>query len=171
MKNSIIKFNYILDENDKNFLREGNSFNKVFIPLYDFTKIKKILAVISRLDDNEYFGYTSVKNNTTIEKLSYDIYKTPDFWDVLILINNKNPLFSMAYDFDVIYDSVEEHILKYENHVIKRKLSEKERERLGHKLMEDFSIKNEDNRIIRYVYPEKIYDFLQILRENELLWV
>ena len=169
MKNTLLKFDYIMDENDKNFLRGNNSSNKVFISLYNFTNIKKMVAIIDRLNDKEYFGYTSVKNNTTIEKLSYDIYKTTDFWDVIILVNNKNPLFSMTYDFDIIYDSVDEYLINYEKRILKRKLNEKEKERLRKTFMEKLSIENEDNRIIRYVYPEKIYDFLQILRENRLL--
>lgn len=71
----------------------------------DFSKFKEI--------QKDQFKSLDVFNNSLIEGISYNIFNNTDYWDLLLLINDKDALFDMVYDFDTIKDIVEESIQSY----------------------------------------------------------
>lgn len=166
MKNNVLSFTRYSD-NANDVLGSLKSGNMAF-PYYDFNKILKIQKVISKINAREYIGTTTVKNNTTLEKLSYDIYGTTDYWDLLLVLNDRNPLFDMPFDYDVVYNSVENYINQYELKFLGRKMTEREKERFRAEYMEKLSRENEVYREIKYIFVDKIYSFKQMLYENDL---
>lgn len=159
--NKILNFD-TKDVTDEDGKTQKDSSTKSF-KVYDFNSlnIRKIRALMSVIPDS-WIGYTKIQNNTNVEKLANDIYGNPDFWDILVILNNRNPLFEWPYDFDVIEHMTDSMITKYEKYVYKKKMSDSSKEKLRKQLYDKISEQNEQFRYIRYIFPENIYEFISL---------
>ena len=50
-----------------------------------------------------------------IENIAYKLYNDPKYYDILMLLNQRDMLFDMVYTFDTIKDIVEEETNNYFN--------------------------------------------------------
>lgn len=115
--------------------------------------------------DSNYIDYKVIQDNDLIEGISQDLYGSPDFWDILILINeNDDPLFSMPYDYDVLTDIstsvIEKYISDYSGVYKQATMDE-----LKTNYLANLEKKNETESTIKIIKPEKLYDFIKIVRE------
>ena len=166
-KNKILNFEskYVRDEQGLTQKEGKDKLLKISnYKSLDILKIKKFIKDCP----SEWFSYIKVLNNTNIEKIAFDIYGSADFWDLLSLINDRSPLFEMPYDFDVIEKMTEKMVSDYEKYVYKKPLPESSRERLRNKLASKISDNNESLRIIKYIKPVYVYEFLNELNKNGL---
>jgi len=88
MKNTILNFD------SKKVVLDGIEFE---VPDY-FSKDINIMEFIKTLNPLDFFVKYTVQNNITLEKISFDLYGTTDYWDILALINDIDPLVSTPYD-------------------------------------------------------------------------
>lgn len=160
LENTILtNFDTIQIDDTSNILGTSNT-GKLNIYTYDIQRIQRIYQYID-ICPTSWFGYTNINNNTNLEKLSYDIYSDPDYWDVILIVNKRLPLFDNSYDYDVLNNIADSAIERYEEQVYKRKLPEKIKEQFRLMYLDKVTETNEKNRIVKYVYPECMYDFLQ----------
>jgi hypothetical protein len=122
--------------------------------------IPEIMTFINSLDAS-YFSWYEVKNNDKLERIAYELYGNPDYWDILLLINNKRPLQDMPYDFDAINATAELMVEEYEANVYKSDIPESTRSLLFKTFRNKLEIEYESFRIMRIVNPSKINSFLQ----------
>ena len=127
----------------------------------DFCKITEFLDACP----SEWFKWTKIYNNTTLEKLSQDLYDSPNYWDVLLVVNRRMPLFEFPYDYDIVELIVDDMLDKYLNNVYKREMSTASQERLREVFLKRVTEDNEVSRYIRYVIPQNLYDFILAGRE------
>lgn len=147
----------------------GDRTGALGIPLFDGQKLARAKEILQNLDRKRYFGILELANNIALEKISWQIYKSPDYWDVLLLVNDIDPLFGMPYDFDIVSASTDDAISRYERTVYKRFMPDKDRARLHKHKAEHDSELNEEHRRIYYVYPERIYEIRQMLYEEGVI--
>lgn len=128
----------------------------------DYTSLnfKEINDFINAMDQT-MFDYYQLQNNTNLEKLALDIYGNPDYWDIILIINHKNPLFEMPYDFDTIDLFIETKIASYETDINKNPLSTIAYNNMYKKYSEDRIELNELWRLIKIVKPARLQEFLQ----------
>lgn len=166
-KNKILNFEpkYVKDEQG---LTQKEGKDKLLkISNYKSLDILKIKQFVKDCP-SEWFAYVKVLNNTNIEKLSFDIYGSADFWDLLAIINDRSPLFEMPYDFDVIEKMTDKMVSDYEKYVYKKPLSDSAKERLRNKLASKIADNNENLRIVKYIKPTYVYEFLNELNKSGL---
>lgn len=170
MINSSIKFEKRQDIINGELVETPDYFSK------DFSK-KTLYDLIPNLDD-VLIPY-QLKDNDKIERISYELYGSTDYWDIIVIINEIVPLFSMPYDYSVI----EQKYSTYSNAFFKEILSEKRIELKESEILEEelekienlkeetfqYLLKEineffEENRYIKVVAPSRMPEVLRILR-------
>ena len=140
---------------------------------YTSKNYRSIFHDIKELDSSDYIQYIRVNANSLLEEISQRYYYTPRYWDLILLINFQDPIFSMVYDFDLVYD-VTHSVL---NNYFKRTtddtgysgaITEDTRKRLYKELESKLIDINDDNRVIKIIKPSMLQNFLKILRDKEI---
>ena len=166
LKNTVLKPTVAaIDNAEKIFPDRSGSLN---VPLYNITTLRKIKRVVDEINP-DIISYMTVNNNTCLEKISYELYGNANYWDILLLLNTRSPLFQMPYDFDVLSDAADRSVTEYERKVYKKKLPTAIQETFRKTSLEQLTKENERFRILKYIQPSRIFDFLQILYENKLI--
>lgn len=137
----------------------------------DYFSRKLILSdIITEEIKNAYFVMHRLEDNDKLERLSYDIYGTTDYWDLLALINYKDPLFGMSYDFENYTSYTDDFIDSYNDIYSNKPLSESRLAELKEEFYEINRIKNEQNRYIYIVLPSKLQEFLKLIKLAGFVW-
>ena len=170
LKNTLLNFDTINIDDVENVTtsKNGSTLNvtpSLDISFYDRIKIQKIKDVISTMNE-DWFSYVLVPQNSTLEKISYDLYESKDYWDILLLVNERMPLFDMYYDYDIISEAGETALQEYENKVYRKKILSEVRERLRVKMQENYEAENENLKIVKYIKKNYIYDFINYINNN-----
>ena len=170
LKNTLLNFDTINIDDVENVTTSKNESTlnvtpSLDISFYDRIKIQKIKDVISTMNE-DWFSYVLVPQNSTLEKISYDLYESKDYWDILLLVNERMPLFDMYYDYDIISEAGETALQEYENKVYRKKILSEVRERLRVKMQENYEAENENLKIVKYIKKNYIYDFINYINNN-----
>lgn len=161
MKNTVLKFN----TREENIKIDGDVFKNA--PDY-FSKSIKLHELTKEF--NDMLTIYKIQNNDKLERISYEIYGTTDYWDILLLLNNRDPLFEMPYDDDFIENSSTEFVNFYRNYVyFNSPLMQKRTDELYREFSEKFKENNEKYRYIKIVKPSKINDFISFLKKNKFM--
>jgi hypothetical protein len=119
----------------------------------------------------EYFTTYKILDNDKIERISYEIYGTTDYWDLLLLINDREALCGITYDFETCTSNVESYINKYEFEIYSNNdISDERKTELLDEFYEKYKLRNEMNRYMYIIKPSKIQDFLKILKMAGFEW-
>ncbi len=160
MTNTIL--NYALEELDE------------FIVPDFFSKKIDIYKILQEFKDNgtilDYVNTYRISDDDKLERISYDIYGTPNYWDLLLQLNDKNPLFDMPYGLDTIIESSEEFWNFYSEFIyFQAPLQSTLLETL---IQNEIELMKERNEVYRYMFiikPSKLNDFIKILRERDYI--
>jgi len=157
MKNTIVKF-------------ETEELEEFIVPNY-FSKNIHITDLLDTLNIDTYFSYYQMTNNDKLERISYELYGTPDYWDILFLLNKRDPLFDIPFDYDTVYNSSTSFIDTYINYIYSNAplSSIKRSTELQEEFLNMFIEQNEIYRVIRVVRPSKIGEFIKLLKKEGYL--
>jgi hypothetical protein len=123
------------------------------------------VADIPEASDLTFITYIQIIQNQTIESISFDLYGSTKYWDLLVLLNNRDPLFDMFYSDILITDFSDEIVNNYESNVYKSVIPSKERAELSEFWLEQVTTSNDNNRVLKIIKPFKLNDFLVIMRK------
>ena len=160
MTNTLL--NYTLEELDEFIV--SDYFSKK-IDLYNILQEFSDAGILAN-----YMQVYRIADDDKLERISYDIYGTTAYWDLLLQINDKNPLFEMPYSLDTIIDSSEEYWNNYSNLLyFQAPLDTAFLQTLIDEEIEKMKEKNEIYRVLYIIKPTKLQDFLKILRERDYI--
>src|SRR5574344_1304465 len=108
MKNSLEFTSFELSSNN-------TTFN---ITNYNSMCLNKIKIYLQNIDKANLL-YLKVDNDAKIEKICLDYYGNTDYYDLLLIINQREMVFDMAYSNDIILSAIESDIENYRNKVFK----------------------------------------------------
>lgn len=160
MNNTVL--NYNLEELDEFIV--SDYFSKK-IDLYNILQEFADSGILS-----EYVQMYRISDDDKLERISYDIYGTTDYWDLLLQINDTQPLFGMPYSLDVIIDSANEYWEKYSKDVYFQPPVNSAV--ISALVNDEIEVSKERNESIRFIYiikPTKLQEFLKILRERDYI--
>lgn len=107
------------------------------------------------LNNKSYLKYIELKYNDLIENVSYKYYKNSAYWDLLLVMNNRDALFDMVYNFDTVVDIVDEITENYFRKDYQGKVSEKFI--LWYKENKKIKISNlNENNVILFILKDEI---------------
>lgn len=146
-------------------------YDKIIInglELEDYTSKKYYnIHFMEELSDDAYVDYYQLQNDEKIETVSYKLYNSPDYWDMLLLINNMSPLFDMTYNYDLTADCSEDFVNTYANDVyVTGDLTEEYIAQLKVVELERHLICMEEKRTIKVIRPSSLQSFLKKAREK-----
>lgn len=139
MKNSILNFEREVIDN---------------ISVTDY-KTLDLNSLRDLLNNKSYLKYIELKYNDLIENVSYKYYKNSAYWDLLLVMNNRDALFDMVYNFDTVVDIVDEITENYFRKDYQGKVSEQFIE--WYKENKKIKISNlNENNVILFILKDEI---------------
>jgi hypothetical protein len=152
MKNTVLKFDYEdLEE---------------FVVSDYFSAPNDISYLVHEIKD--YLEVYKINDNDKLERISYELYGTTDYWDILLLLNGRDPLFDFPYDYDAIYDSARKFANKYMYYIYSGAplIVGPVAAALYEEFLQKYIDTNESNRFMFIVKPNKIGEFIKVLKDN-----
>lgn len=139
MKNSILNF-------------EREAIDSVSVVDYKSLNLDSLREL---LNNKSYLKYIELKYNDLIENVSYKYYQNSAYWDLLLVMNNRDALFDMVYNFDTIVDIVDEITENYFQKNYQGKVSEQFIE--WYKENKKIKISNlNENNVILFILKDEI---------------
>jgi len=123
----------------------------------DFVAIR---AYISTLPNNMFDMY-QVNDNDRWERIAHELYKNADYWDVLLVINNRNPLTGLPLDFDTISIMSDDVVFAYEKNIFGGPLPAPVFDLMYNEYNKHLTMENDVNKVIKIVKPAMMSSFLQ----------
>ena len=160
MTNTLL--NYTLEELDE-----------FIVPDY-FSKKIDLYNLIQEFSEAGTLGYYlatyKIADDDKLERISYSIYGTTDYWDILLQINDRNPLFQMPYNLDTTFEIAESMWNNYSDNIyFQSPLDSNLLQSLIDEEIERLKEKNEFYRFIYIIKTSKMNEFLKILRERDYI--
>jgi hypothetical protein len=122
--------------------------------------VKEVIRNIDSIN-SDYFDWYQLADDDKLERIALEIYGNADYWDILLLINGKDPLMGLPYNFDTLSAFADETVELYNSTVSTfSPLSESHKEYLKGIYEEKYRAENEANRVIRIVKPERLQEFI-----------
>lgn len=157
MKNSIINFEKIEVDD--------------FIVSDYFSKNIYLYSIITENIKKDFFITYRISDNDKIERISFELYGTTDYWDLLLLINDREALCGITYDFETCTANVESYVSKYEKEIYSNKdITDIRMNELLNEFYEKYKTRNEMNRYMFVVKPSKMQDFLKLIKLAGFEW-
>lgn len=152
MKNTVLKFDH-------------EELDEFIVPDY-FSKSNDISYLVHEIKD--YLEVYKISDNDKLERISYELYGTTDYWDILLLLNGRDPLFDFPYDYDAVYDSARNYVNRYMHYIYSGAplIVGTVADALYSEFLDKNINNNEANRFMFIVKPNKIGDFIKILKDN-----
>lgn len=139
---------------------------------YTSKNYKKLINYLKSIDSTELIQYIRIEANSLIEEISHRYYGSARYWDIILLINVQDPLFSMVYDFDLVYELSEYITNKYFSRNVYDGYSgfynDDTKKRLFKELESKLTEQNDKNRVIKIIKPSRLQDFLILFKEKQL---
>ena len=156
MKNTILKYP------ERTGIINGKEY---VVPDY-FQKDINVKDFLGTIGTNQLFINKILQNNDKLERVAYENYQNQDYWDVILLINGMDPLFSMPID--------DEYVLLEQNKTIDKifenmNISQQRQDELREEFIEEFLEKASSKRYIKMIPTQKISEFLDILKKNKFV--
>ncbi len=131
-----------------------NSKNSTFnIKNYNSMCLNKIKTYLQGLS-SKYLLYLKVENDSKIEKICTDYYGTDNYCDLILLINQRDMVFDMAYSNDIVLSAIESDIEQYRNKVFKdpyKQFSKTAYDKLYKKLSDEYYNNNNKFKYIKVI--------------------
>lgn len=152
---------------------ELEELDEFIVPDY-FSKKIDLYNLIQEFSEAGTLGYYlatyKIADDDKLERISYDIYGTTNYWDLLLQLNDKNPLFELPYSLDTIIDSSEEHWNNYSNLLyFQAPLRDTVLKLLIDEEIEKMKVQNEKYRFLYIIKTTKMQEFLKLLRDKDYL--
>lgn len=133
-----------------------------------FSKDIKIFNLFNEHQD--LFVTYQIENDDKIERISYELYGTTDYWDILLMLNDRSPLFEIPYGYDPIHDYAKIQIDIYRNLIYSHSpLLLARTDNLFDDLSEELLDNNETIRTMYIIKPSRMNDFIAVLKENSYI--
>ena len=162
MKNELYKYSDL--EGTHTYKRTSGVYEKTTYVYKDYTSVD--YSDIFKWDEVKSDAWTYIyllDDNVKIETVSFELYGTPDYWDLLLGINNRNPIFEMPYD--IVEDELAYELEKFKTYSAD---STELLEIVETKLRESIETKNDTLKELRVIRPERLQDFLRLMRSRGL---
>lgn len=127
---------------------------------------QKILSYIATCTE-DFFDWYQMEDDDKLERIALSLYGNPNYWDILMIINDKDPLFDMPYNFNTVTDIASSKALFYANKISSfMTLPASHIEYLTSQYEEEEIALNEARRPLRIVKPTRMQEFIQKAYES-----
>lgn len=141
-------------EKDEYILKNPNEILK--LPSFDF----------SALDLK--FEYYTVTDDELIDAISYKLYETPRYWDIIAVLNELTSIDDLPKNMDIIIKKAQKKFEEFQTVLpfFNYKLTEEDLEEIYQKILDEEKEKNEKFRQLKYVTQSDLNDLIAYYKEN-----
>jgi hypothetical protein len=162
MKNTILNFKKETVEIELGFERSEYEVRDYF------SKKINVSDIVPEILD--MMAIYEMYDGDTIERVSFELYGTTDYWDILIMLNERSPLYDMPYEDGTIQEQSETFIFQYQNFVYSHApLIQRRATILLNELIESRTNDNESLRALYIIKPSEMNRFLSLIKEYEYI--
>ena len=115
------------------------------------------------------FKSGTIDDNSTIEGLTNHIYSNPNLWDFITLINERDPLFGMPYDYDTLIVFAENRLKEFLKQHPRINITQDRKDELLAKYRKEIIEENEKNRTIVAFDPKHLSSVITALRQKGVI--
>lgn len=151
---------------------DTEELDEFIVPNY-FSKKTSLYELFDLTDVNIrlYLSKYKVQDNDKLERISYELYGTTNYWDIILRLNDFDPLFDMSYDDDVILERAEYQAQSIQDDsLFKPTLLDIRKNEIISELDAELKVTNEGFRYIWVVTPDKLQEFMKIILEKGYKW-
>lgn len=152
-----MKKDFLLSKSKEKFTIDNNTFE-----IDDYTNILDISEILE-----QYKGELSeyqVSNDERIEVISFNIYRSSDYWDLLLLINDIKDFRKLPVNQDKLEKRLNEIYSEWLDRFGKNKTEAQKLEK-HQELEQELFLENEKYRIIKYINIDKISEIKAMIKE------
>lgn len=159
MKNTVLNFE------SRKVVLDGEEFE---VPDY-FSKNYNVHEFFENLPNRADYYITNIfDNNDKLERIQVELYKNENYWDIIMLINDMDQIFSMPLEDEYNYEEIDRMVDRYFDEIFYRKY-DNNREQLGQQFEDDFLEQANKRKPIRYIHPHRMGDFLSRLKRQDII--
>lgn len=159
MKNTLLNY-----ERESVEMELGFGKRNYNVPDY-FSKDVNISEIIPEIID--LIQVYKMSDGDKLERVSFELYGTTDYWDILLMLNEINPLFEMPLQDNSLLEITEEFVFNYQNFVYSHAPLIQSR---ADELLEEYKERNIDEndklRLLYVIKPSKMGEFILLLKEK-----
>jgi len=148
---------YLTDTLMKFDRRDVDGYNVADYTSLNFTKVQSYVASLPTSMTDWY----QVENDDKFERIALELYGSANYWDILLVINHRNPLTGLPFNFDTLSNLAEDNIAEYEVSYSGLTVPDAEHVIMYNKYETDFIAQSELNRVIKIIKPSQMNQFLQ----------
>jgi hypothetical protein len=133
----------------------------------DYTDLSVLPGIPAKYYDSKYLMEYELQDNELIEGVSYNIYGTTNYWDLLIAGNGIKSLSQLPVQYDTVLVRAEE---RYSTFLMKPNLTgivptTEKKELIYQEILAEEIENNEKFRTLKYIRPEYISELLSDLQK------
>lgn len=136
---------------------------------FSFQRKLQLISILPEASNEYYIDYINLEQNQTLDMVSYILYGTTDYWDLLSALNDKDPLFELFYSDELVANFGNEMTKLYEERVSEQKLVPTVVELLLNRYSAYGQILNDTNMVLKIIRPERLSEFLKVLKDNDII--
>lgn len=116
-----------------------------------------------------FFKIGTIDDNYTIEALTNHVYSNPNLWDFIMLLNDRDPLFDMPYDYDILAGFAESKLDEFMRQHPRINITDKRKQELYAEFLLEVIAENERNRSIEAFDPKHLSAIITTLRQEGVI--
>lgn len=134
---------------------------------FDTRKVSEFIASCDADKRREYFDWYQVQDDDKLERIAYELYKNEDYWDILLVINARDPLYDMPFNFNTLAEFGEQKAIRYAEKINNQyDLPQEHIDYMQAVYQNEYEEQNEALRPLRIVKPEKLQEFIREAYDN-----
>lgn len=157
MKNTILKFE------ERTGTINGRTY---YVPDY-FSKKTNLNELLNSFNSSEFLFSKQIQENDRLERIQFDLYGNQDYWDIIAIINNISTILDMPIGEDIVKDEAQRLQEELFNGLYREE--NVNRPELEDEILESVQNLQDKKRILKLVPPERIQEFISILKENNFI--
>lgn len=126
------------------------------LSIINFTNLIDITPVLDKFK-NDVLTYI-VKDDEKIEGISYNLYKTTDYYDMLMILNGMKRMTELPVNIDVVYKKIQEEYNYWLLNIGENKTDKQKQEKML-QIEQIVKDENEKYRHLKYLKPQIISSF------------
>lgn len=144
---------------------DNYEYNNFDIKVSDYRSLD--VTRVLKTDFTDFTMSQTSPQNMLIENFAFNIYKDPKFFDILLLINKRDMMFDMSYDYDTLIDLANEIATNYFSDYIGA-MPEELFELFRDNILDYINEKNTSFSTFRIVPKNRIAEFQRVM-ESEII--
>lgn len=126
------------------------------LSIINFTNLIDITPVLDKFK-NDTLTYI-VKDDEKIEGISYNLYKTTDYYDMLMILNGMKRMTELPVNVDMVYQKIQEEYNYWLLNIGENKTDKQKQEKML-QIEQIVKDENEKYRHLKYLKPQIISSF------------